>query len=168
MKKLEADFLASGGAAKETEEIWRRIEQTGAFAHASTILLYMAIEGEVPTENFIRKWHGSKRIAIPKVNGESLLLYEYDPEKLQPGYKGIAEPAGDAVQIGPEEVDLALVPGVAFTRKGGRMGRGKGFYDRLLPAMDCPKIGIGFSFRWLEDLPADPWDAALTDLSGNL
>lgn len=168
MKRLEADFLASGKAAAETEAIWSSVERSRAFAHATTVLLYMDIAGEVPTRDFMDKWRGRKRIAIPKVCGDELVLYEYDPQKLQVGYKGIPEPSEDAAVIAPEEIDLALVPGLAFAKTGKRMGRGKGFYDRLLPTMACPKAGIGFSFRWVEDLPSDPWDAPLTDLSGNL
>lgn len=162
MKKLEAEFLASGKADAETAQIWRSVEECPAFRNAGTVLAYMAIPGEVPTEEFIRKWMSRKRIAIPKVNGDSMDLYLYDPDRLQPGYKGIAEPSEDAVRIEPEEIDLALVPGVAFTKDGKRLGRGKGFYDRLLEKHVPYTIGIGFSFRWLPELPSDPWDVELT------
>ena len=124
--------------------------------------LYMDIPGEVPTGDFIRKWYSTKRIVIPRVNGEQLDLCEYDPQKIQEGYKGILEPAAEATIVNPEEIELALVPGVAFTHSGARLGRGKGFYDRLLPKLKCPCIGIGFSFRWVDEIPTDPWDAPLS------
>ena len=162
MKRREAEFLASGKAAEETAQIWRAVEQSEAFRKAGTVLAYMAIPGEVPTEDFIRKWAGRKRIAIPKVNGDTLDLYLYDPAKLQKGYKGILEPSDDAQKIEPAQIDLALVPGVAFTKDGKRLGRGKGFYDRLLQSNRMYATGIGFSFRWLPGLPSDPWDAELT------
>lgn len=162
MKLREAAFC---NADVETPAIWRRIEELPEFRDARTVLAYMAIPGEVPAQEFIDKWRGDKRIAIPLVVGDSLELYEYDPAHLKVGYKGILEPSADAVPVDPSEVDLALVPGVAFCRRDGRLwrlGRGKGFYDRLLCRLACPSAGIFFSFRLLPSLPLDPWDLPLT------
>ena len=161
MKELEAIFLASGKAGKETEEIWAAVESDPLFSKAETVLVYMDIKGEVPTEAFIRKWTEAKRFIIPRVNGDTLDLCEYDESKLQQGYKGIREPSAGAPAVNPEEIDFALIPGVAFTREGLRLGRGKGYYDRLLPKLDCPCCGIGFSFRWIDKIPSDPWDVPL-------
>lgn len=162
MKRREMVF---SDADIETPAIWSRIEALPEFRDARTVLAYMSIPGEVPTQEFIDKWRGDKRIAIPLVVGESLELYEYDPDHLTAGYKGIMEPSADAVPVDPSEIDLALVPGVAFCRKDGklwRLGRGKGFYDRLLTRLSCPTAGIFFSFRLLPDLPLDPWDLPLS------
>lgn len=161
MKIREAAFR---DAELETPAVWARIERLPEFRGARTILAYMDIPGEVPTREFIDKWRGGKRIAIPLVAGDSLELYEYDPARLKEGYRGILEPSADAVPVDPSEIDLALVPGEAFCRKDGRLwrlGRGKGFYDRLLARLDCPSAGIFFSFRLLPDLPLDPWDLPL-------
>ena len=162
MKQAEKAFLASGKQDIETAEIWHRVEESEQFRDAGTVMIYMDIPGEVPTGDFIRKWHNTKRIVIPRVNGEMLNLCEYDPQKIQEGYKGILEPAADVTIVNPEEIELALVPGVAFTHSGARLGRGKGFYDKLLPLLKCPCVGIGFSFRWVDEIPTDPWDAPLS------
>lgn len=162
MKRRESTFR---DADIETPVIWNRIEELPEFRDARTVLAYMAIPGEVPTRGFIDKWRGEKRIAIPLVVGDTLELYEYDPSHLVEGYKGILEPSADAKPVDPSEIDLVLVPGVAFCRKDGRLwrlGRGKGFYDRLLGRLTCPSAGIFFSFRLLPDLPLDPWDLPLT------
>lgn len=161
MKLRGREFAASGKENSEVPDIWAKIESLPEFGNAGTVLLYMDIEGEVPTINFIDRWRSSKRILIPKVVGNGLRLYEYAPDKLTEGYRGIAEPSEDAVPASCSEVDLAIVPGVAFTRSGIRLGRGKGFYDRLLPQLACPKIGICFSYRILPDIPSDPWDFPL-------
>ena len=161
MRSREKEF--SGGQS-ESAEIWAKVESLPVFGEARTVLVYMAIPGEVPTSGFIEKWRGSKRIAIPLVEGDNLILCEYDPAHLKAGYKGIPEPDETAERISPEEIDLALVPGVAFAIKDGkmwRMGRGKGFYDRLLPRLRCPKAGIFFSYRLVDSLPLDPWDQPL-------
>ena len=160
-KLRRKEFADSGKEVSETDSLWEMVESLPEFRCAGTVLLYMSIDGEVPTGGFIDKWRSSKKIVIPKVVGNDLLLYEYDPDRLTEGYRGIAEPADDAVQVGCTEVDLAIVPGVAFTRSGIRLGRGKGFYDRLLPSLTCPKIGICFSYRILPNIPSDPWDVPL-------
>ena len=164
MKELEKEFLASGRAEEETALIWKSVASDDAFIKAGTVLIYMDIRGEVPTGSFMEQWKGSKRFAIPRVNGERLDLCIYDPSRLREGYRQIPEPSDDAECIDPSEVDFALIPGVAFTREGARLGRGKGFYDRLLPCLNCPCSGIGYSFRWIDGIPCDPWDFPLNHL----
>lgn len=161
MKELETEFLASGKAERETAEIWAAVESDPLFSKAETVLAYMDIRGEVPTGEFIGRWKGSKRIVIPRVNGERLDLCLYDENRLREGYRGILEPSAEALQVKPGEIEFALIPGVAFTEKGERLGRGKGFYDRLLPELDCPCCGIGFSFRMVDSIPTDSWDFPL-------
>lgn len=162
MKERARSFLADpSGVRKEESKLWNRLESSPLFASASTILLYMALSDEVQTAEFVDKWSGAKRIVLPLVEGESLVLKEYAPGMLHPGYAGIMEPSPDAVTVAPSEVDLAIVPGQAFTVDGRRLGRGKGFYDRLLPELKCPKIGICHSFRIVDDLPCDEQDCIL-------
>lgn len=161
MKRREAEFRDWDS---ETDLIWRSVEGLPEFQEASCVMSYMDIPGEVPTRGFMDKWRGVKRFAIPLVVGDNLQLYEYDPEKLVRGYKGIMEPSLNAVRIMPEEVRLALVPGVAFASDGKkvwRLGRGKGFYDRFLPSLNCPRYGIFFSFRLMDSIPLEEWDLPL-------
>lgn len=163
MRTLQEQFLTDKeSVGKETERLWTALEKEEAFATAGTILLYMSIPGEVATGEFIRKWYPNKRIAIPLVVGDSLILKEYNPDLLHEGYKGILEPSDDSVTILPENIDLAVVPGIAFTQSGKRLGRGGGFYDRLIPALHCPVFGICYPFRIVKDLPTEPWDRLLT------
>lgn len=142
-------------------EIWDRIEALPEFTGAHTILIYMALPDEVPTQGFIDRWNGTKRFVIPQVRGLDLGLKEYDPERLAPGYRDISEPTDEALDVRPEEIDLALIPGVAFDRKGHRMGRGKGFYDRFLPALHCPTVAVCQRWRIVESVPTDPWDRTI-------
>lgn len=103
-----------------------------------------------------------KRFVLPLVVGDRLVLKEYTgPESLVPGYRGIFEPSADAITVSPEEIDFAVIPGVAFDRKCRRMGRGKGFYDRLLPQVGCMKVGVGYDCQLLDGIPTDPWDVPL-------
>ena len=66
---------------------------------------------------------------------------------------------GDRADRGSRpRLDLIIVPAVAFDRRGNRLGRGKGFYDRLLQKAKCPKIGIAYHFQLLDEIPAEPHD----------
>ena len=146
---------------KDPLTLWRRAETLPAFENARTLLLYMSIPGEVPTREFIDRWCPRKQIAIPLVRGTSLELHRYDADSLVEGYYGIMEPSEDSAIIAPEEVDLAFVPGVAFTPDGKRLGRGGGFYDRLLPLIHCPRYGVCWNYRILQNLPTDEWDITM-------
>jgi 5-formyltetrahydrofolate cyclo-ligase len=75
------------------------------------------------------------------------------------GKFGVREPAARCAEIPPEMIDLALVPGIAFDLGGHRLGRGKGFYDRLLANISGVKCGVGYDFQLLEKIPAEPHDA---------
>ena len=75
------------------------------------------------------------------------------------GKFGVREPASGCVEIPLEKFDLVLVPGVAFDLNGSRLGRGRGFYDRLLAKTSGVKCGVGYDFQLLEEIPAEPHDA---------
>ena len=75
------------------------------------------------------------------------------------GKFGVREPASSCAEIPLEKFDLVLVPGVAFDLSGNRLGRGKGFYDRLLAKISGVKCGVGSDFQLLEKIPAEPHDA---------
>ncbi len=142
--------------------LWGQIEASKAFRGARTVLLYASLPDEVPTTALLRRWAGDKRLVLPLVCGDELLLKAYAPDAMRPGYRGIPEPLPTCPDVAPEEIDFALIPGVAFTAQGGRLGRGKGYYDRLLPRLSrAVKVGAAFPFQVLERLPLDVWDARL-------
>jgi 5-formyltetrahydrofolate cyclo-ligase len=74
---------------------------------------------------------------------------------------GVREPAANCPEIPPEKFDLILVPGVAFDWNGNRLGRGRGFYDRLLKQIRGVKCGVGFDFQLLGKIPTEPHDARM-------
>ena len=76
------------------------------------------------------------------------------------GYRNISEPTG-SVKTDPSEIELAIIPGVAFDKCCNRMGRGKGFYDRLIPYLKCPTIGLGFGFQMVDSIPCEEFDKPL-------
>lgn len=77
------------------------------------------------------------------------------------GYFGIREPSADCARTKLSAVDLILVPGVAFDRQGHRLGRGKGYYDRLLKTVRGLKCGVGFDEQLVEEIPVEAHDVRL-------
>lgn len=134
------------------------LEETTTFHKAKTILIYHSLKDEVQTHAFIEKWKEEKEILLPIVVGPDLKLRKYtDRKSITKGPFSIEEPTGEDVSD-YDKIDLVIVPGVAFDRHGNRLGRGKGFYDRLLPQIKGLKMGICFSFQLFSKIPAESFD----------
>lgn len=138
-------------------EVFERLEKTAAFLLADNILMYHSLPDELSTHTFLKKWSNRKHFYLPRVNGVNLEILPYDETKLELGAFHIEEPTGDNT-IDPEKIELIIVPAVAYDRKGNRLGRGKGFYDRLLKTAPAAKIGVGYEFQLLDSLPIEEHD----------
>ena len=149
----------------QSAEILTALEAHPAFRAASTILLYHSLPDEVDTHSFIRKWSAKKQILLPVVTGDDLELRVYTgPGDLATGAYGIEEPTG-ALFTDYDAIDFIVVPGVAFDRNGNRLGRGKGYYDRLLPRIPSAyKAGICFPFQIVEEVPAETFDIHMDEV----
>ena len=143
----------------QSAAVWERLEQNQAFKDATNILAYWSMDDEVQTPAFIDKWTATgKRFYLPSIQGDDLIVKRYDGT-LHPGEQfGIPEPDGEQVtDLSP--ITLVLVPGRAFDAAGNRMGRGRGFYDRLLPQLpDAVKAGVCFDCQKLPSVPTDDND----------
>lgn len=142
----------------KSQEVLSIVEITGIFQEAKTIFIYNNLPDEVQTLDFIRKWEKEKNFFLPVVDGDDLHFRQYTPSMgFQQSSYGIMEPDGDNF-TDYKKVDLIIVPGVAFDRKMNRMGRGRGYYDRLLPKIKAPCMGICFDFQLLDKIPAGEKD----------
>lgn len=151
LKALSADILAS----LETHPVFRK---------AKTILLYHSLKDEVQTHEFIGKWSSSKQIILPVVVGDILELRPFTGSvNLSVGSYGIAEPTGKLF-TDYASIDLAVIPGVAFDTSGHRLGRGKGYYDKLLPQIRAWKIGICFPFQLVDEVPSESFDVCMDEI----
>ena len=146
--------------AAAAEEVFSRLEKTAAFMIADNILMYHSLPDELSTIKFLKKWQGRKRFFLPRVNGVNLDILPYEETRLELGSFHIEEPAGNDV-ADVNDIELMIIPAVAFDRKGNRLGRGKGFYDRLLATSKATKIGVGYEFQLLDSLPSEPHDVAM-------
>lgn len=147
-----------------SDVLWKKFEETSLFRESSTILLYHSLPDEVYTHDIIERWNQSKKIILPVVTGSELELKLYTgAEQLRMGSFQIKEPMGSP--IGYEiSIDLALIPGVSFDLSGNRLGRGKGFYDKLLKRIRVPKIGICFQFQVRDTLPTNKLDVPMSQI----
>ena len=130
----------------------------------NTILLYHALPDEVNTslllETLSNRLGGNKKIILPVVSGDILILKEFLPDDVASGYMNIQEPQkGECID--PSEIEIAVIPGVAFDTLCNRMGRGKGFYDKLLPYLNCRTVGLGFDFQIVDNIPCEEFDKPL-------
>lgn len=149
-------------------EVFARLENTAAFMMADNILIYHSLPDELSTISFLRKWNGRKHFFLPRVNGVNLDLLPYIESELEKGAFDIEEPTGSNL-ADVEDIDLMIIPAVAFDRRGNRLGRGKGFYDRLLSTTKATKVGVGYEFQLMDELPSEshdvPMDMVITQYS---
>jgi 5-formyltetrahydrofolate cyclo-ligase len=141
---------------------------TPQYQAARTVALYAALSGEVPTGAiFAAALRDGKTVVFPIVNGESRLMtfrsVESEAHLDRTGSLAIPEPLGLRPEVALSSIDLFVVPGLGFSRKGDRLGRGAGYYDTTLSSApkSKPRIGLAFSEQVLESLPVDQDDVPM-------
>ena len=175
MQKKELRKLIRQRKAEHTAEekaemsarICRQVLTDPHWAKANTVFLYHALTDEVDTTMLIdAAMHEGKTVLLPVIDGDDLRL-KIHTGATQTGSYSIQEPIGEEFTC-YKEIALAIVPGMAFDKKGNRLGRGRGFYDRTLPKLaEAYKIGLCFPFQFLESIPSEAYvikmDAILYD-----
>ena len=150
-------MLDEADKAIAAEAVFNQLEKTAAFIMAKRILMYHSLPDEVSTHAFLRKWASEKSFFLPRVNGVDLDILPYEQTRLELGSFQIEEPTGNDL-VDPSTIELIITPAVAYDRKGNRLGRGKGFYDRLLTQSSATKIGVAYHFQIVDDIPVEPHD----------
>ena len=131
---------------------------------ARTILFFAPLPGELDLWPLLEESvPAGKTVALPWFDPATQTYRARRVENLAgeivTGKFGVREPAASCREIPSDQFDLVLVPGVAFDLSGHRLGRGKGFYDRLLAKISGVKCGVSYDFQLLEKIPAEPHDA---------
>ncbi len=158
--------LAPEARAERSRAIAERIGEVRAFRDAQVVALYAALGTEVdPAEIARRAMARGVRVAFPRVvaHGERKLAFAMcAPVDLVRGPLGAAEPPASAPPVDPRELGCIVMPGVAFSEDGLRLGRGGGYYDATLPALDAvPRVGLAFDVQIVPTLPREPHDAPM-------
>jgi 5-formyltetrahydrofolate cyclo-ligase len=140
-------------------KLWPALQEIPNFSSYRVVSGFVAARGEIPMESVLKGLLASgRKLVLPRVCREEHLMHFHHVRclgELVPGAFGILEPKADHPLVPEEEIDLVLVPGVAFDRKGGRVGFGKGFYDLALPNMrpQTLRVGVCYSFQLVESAP---------------
>jgi 5-formyltetrahydrofolate cyclo-ligase len=146
-----------------SQAICASIENWSSFQRACVILTYMPMKSEVDLGPLLVR-NPEKRWFIPRIVPEtphSMLFHPYDSQRLVRHPFGMDEPAADLPVIPPDEIQLALVPGLAFDRHGWRLGYGGGYFDRFLKDFPGTSLGVVFQALLLENLLHDEYDVPM-------
>jgi len=146
--------------------IKRKLFEEEKFKKSKVVMFYVSLKDEVDTLAMVDEALSmGKRVCVPVILLEEKRLMAGEIKSrardLERQHFGIYQPKEGRVEEVPlEDIDLVVVPGIAFDKKNVRLGRGHGYYDRFLSGLpDATRtIGLAFDFQVLEDLPKDPHD----------
>lgn len=155
--KAQKALLSDQEKASAAAAAFALLESTASFMMSDKILMYHSLPDEISTLDFLDRWSSSKHFFLPRVNGVNLDILPYDRSTLQLGAFQIEEPQGDDT-ADIADIEMIIVPGVAYDRRGNRVGRGKGFYDRLLAGTKALKVGVAYDFQLVDEIDAEPHD----------
>ncbi|MBN2042550.1 MAG: 5-formyltetrahydrofolate cyclo-ligase [Candidatus Aenigmarchaeota archaeon] len=169
-QKIRKEILSKRNVHLQSEK-WRKdmlimekLFSTGDFKKAKNILFYYSVRGEVGTEKMIREsMKMGKKVLFPVTDtvNRSLSISEINEmlEDLKPGPYGIPEPSYPII-FPPKDLDMVIVPGIAFDKKGNRLGYGMGFYDRFLSDIHrkIPVIALAYEFQMVDKIPHEETD----------
>ena len=152
------DELPSDERSMLNRMILERLRSLKIYKTARTIASYRAIDGEVNPEALHSEWRANgKCICYPRVVGAGEMYFSV-ADSWRP-YRYGYEPIGKSIPL--EHIDLLVVPGVAFTRDGERLGFGGGFYDRVLAQFNGYSVGLAYPFQICEVIHTDAWDMSV-------
>lgn len=143
-----------------SEKLGQLFAQSEAYRNAKTVYGYLPYNQEVRTVPMLEQaLRDGKHVAVPKIYGDTMkFLYLDDLSKVEKNDMGIPEPIADT-PVADDKTALVLMPGLAFTKQGDRMGYGGGFYDRFLAdEPDHPTLALCYAFQIVDSLPTEEFD----------
>ena len=165
-KELRAQIRALKRAMTEEQivqasaRLGELFAETEQYKQAKTIYGYLPYNQEVRTVPMLeRALRDGKKVAVPKCYGDEMrFIYMDDLSKVELGYANIPEPIADG-PVADDPTALVLMPGLAFTEEGNRMGYGGGFYDKFLAAEpNHPTVALCYDFQMVDYIPTDDYD----------
>ena len=161
--KRQTLALTESEIKRQSEAAMKILLQQVEFRRPSMVALFAPLADEIQLLPLVEKL--SCRVVLPRVEGDDMEFYDYDSRAMQIGSFGIVEPQG-VEPVEAEQIDLMVVPGVAFTAAGDRLGRGKGYYDRYLSREGFRAfcVGVCYEHQVVESLPVEPHDKAMDEV----
>jgi len=171
----QRDALSPAAREAQTQSILHSLLCLPAYKSASVVAAYASMASEFGTAEFMRHALGEgKQLLLPRIDKAKHRLDLHAVTDLQsdlvPGIWGIREPAPHCQRVDASKADFMLVPGVAFTKRGERLGYGGGYYDRLLTevAPDTRRVAAAFAIQIVEEMPLDEHDQPVHVIVTNL
>lgn len=158
--KRQKELVGAERKMDHARKVFGVVESMEEFKQAKTVLVFWSLPDEIYTHDFIMKWAGLKHIALPVMVGDylELRLFSSKESLVKSSNFSIFEPSKNKL-VEPDQVDFAIIPGVAFDMQGNRLGRGKGYYDKLLPKLNkAIKVGVGYNFQLVGQVPVAEHD----------
>jgi 5-formyltetrahydrofolate cyclo-ligase len=155
------DALGVDEITRRSAQLRKNLETLPEYQSAQTVHLFAPFGTEVDTRPILESlWRRDTRTVLPRVAPDGQLEHcvVQSFTELLAGFRDIPEPAPSCGEWLPEQVDLILVPGVAFDRRGGRLGYGGGYYDRFLDACPAPRVALAFHLQLVDEVPREPHD----------
>lgn len=160
--RLQKRALQQEEMELQGKQIFHQITKFQDYQTAGLIFTYMSYNQEVDTTHIILDALASgKQVAVPKVEGREIVFYYIESlEQMVPGYQGILEPKSQRVAV-PEHGMFMIMPGLAFSTQGQRIGYGGGFYDRYLDQYHEESFvtcAVAYDFQVFDSLPSEEFD----------
>jgi len=164
--RAKRDALSKKERSGKSAAIMEQLFDFANFLESRIILFYMSNNSEVDTEAMVRKaLEIEKIVALPLIDRGKQEIVPFKVNNLEkdvrPGYRKIREPIPQRCkQVPVKHVNLAIIPGIAFDERGGRIGYGTGFYDRFIPRLDITtrKVALSFECQIVPQIPMEPHD----------
>ncbi|MCJ7772819.1 MAG: 5-formyltetrahydrofolate cyclo-ligase [Desulfobacterales bacterium] len=164
--KTMIDKISDKDLSKRIKLIENSLFEFANFLESSIALLYLAKEGEVATNGILERCiELNKIIVLPAFEIEKhnmkLMKVDHFDSDLVPGKRGVLEPDINRCKIVPiESIDIAIIPGLAFDEKGGRIGTGEGYYDRFIPKLSntTRKVALALDEQIIQQVPMESHD----------
>lgn len=154
-------LLSKEDIAEQSSKVVAAVEQMPLFQSAKTVLIYYPTHNEVDLLSLIKRYKKEKTFLFPVVHRKTMTACPYEGNaKMHRGKFNIPEPTTEPY-VG--DIDLILVPGVGFDKRGNRLGRGGGYYDKFITRLGRKTllVGVGYDFQLVEEVPANRWDKRL-------
>jgi len=159
-KKISANLRAA-----KSQKIIDKLQNLSEFINSNHILLYYSHGGEVDTLGLIEKYLDAKQLYLPVIRGKSHFqaVPIKRPLNLKSGFEGVPEPVGiEPSSVYDDKIELVITPGVAFDKKGNRIGMGKGYYDRYFEQnSETFKIALAYEEQVLDLVPKEMYDKSV-------
>ena len=159
--KLKRKTMEKSEVVSKSSKACKHFLESDFYKNAKTIMLYMPLGNETDTTDIInRAFSDGKKVAFPvtdEASGDITPCYATAQTEFSKGGFSVREPDVKVVAK-PTDFDVIIVPGIAFDKKGNRIGFGKGCYDKLLVKTNCIKVGFCYDFQLCDNIPTEETD----------